>query len=955
MLPIAELIEAKNELIKVSNELLSKWRNWREGGSWQSRTSRMEAAHTIIVLEAFFSATSALNLPFRFADLYLSRAEKDAIRVSIDSPIQPTPEVPFEKVKTTLKSYYRELGVQLREFLEGLAIWDNLTSSQQEHATRQLLKVLPEAAVRRYEDRYRQLMVDVPEFAFWAGMIDQQATRAGLSSLKQLLSEAASGRVLPEQLEVLAKTQQAILQRPVVEGGDIPLGMRLPTLSQAYMSPRFRVARVSEGENPSLEQWWDKQQKIRGDFSGFLAGYFTTSQAASGPLIVLGQPGAGKSVLTKVLSAHLPSDFLAIRVPLRDVSANGDVQVQIEEAIYQATGERLQWPALARSTAGALPVVLLDGFDELLQATGVRQSDYLNRVVRFQERERDAGRSVAVIVTSRTAVVDRAEIPKDSILVRLEPFSEEQVAQWLEIWNASNAEYFARSGVRPLTPSLVLQQPHLAEQPLLLLMLALYDANENALEQTSDQLGQAELYERLMRSFATRELQKEHTSNQVSARVEDELLLLSVVAFAMFNRGRQWVSAEEVTVDLNALFPRPQVTDTSFDTPLSAGERAFGRFFFVHRSQAKRDNDLLQSYEFLHATFGEFLIARLIHSVLQEMASRATSLLGTEVKDESLRTLLSWALISARAPILSFLRDFLHGMHPTERDRQCRLILEAFRKLDTHHNYPSPSYRPSKSTPPRIFAQYSANLLLIALTLSSQLYASDFIHDAEEVVPEWHRWSLLWQSQVTSEEWASLVNGVEVTPVWRNDGQDVQLRLTEEWNPDPVDIFWLGGVNKQDSIVGWNHGQAWGSRLRREIAFTCSQDASLMLHSLEPLLLQNSSFVGVLDRASSKADTLKSVTHRLLWLLASKDKNSELRALTYAGLIEADVPGDNEAGIYNALAADLATFEDVHAKEILESAATYVHKENRAILVELAKAHGIEEIVDLRGPASNAD
>jgi hypothetical protein len=33
-------------------------------------------------------------------------------------------------------------------------------------------------------------------------------------------------------------------------------------------------------------------------------------------------------------------------------------------------GERLDWPTLARSSDGALPVVLLDGFDELLQATG---------------------------------------------------------------------------------------------------------------------------------------------------------------------------------------------------------------------------------------------------------------------------------------------------------------------------------------------------------------------------------------------------------------------------------------------------------------------------------------------------------------------------------------------------------------------------------------------------------
>ncbi|MCW2917010.1 MAG: hypothetical protein JWN52_5078, partial [Actinomycetia bacterium] len=51
----------------------------------------------------------------------------------------------------------------------------------------------------------------------------------------------------------------------------------------------------------------------------------------------------------------------------------------------------------------AMPVIMLDGFDELLQATGIGQTDYLEQVARFQEREGDQGRPVAVIVTSRNS------------------------------------------------------------------------------------------------------------------------------------------------------------------------------------------------------------------------------------------------------------------------------------------------------------------------------------------------------------------------------------------------------------------------------------------------------------------------------------------------------------------------------------------------------------------------
>src|SRR5262249_29645031 len=149
------------------------------------------------------------------------------------------------------------------------------------------------------------------------------------------------------------------------------------------------------------EPWWD-QQPVRDDLQEFLIGYLTSITAVRSPLLVLGQPGSGKSVLTQTLAARLPAaDYLAVRVALRDVPADTDLQSQIEYAIRDETGEMQTWPALAATASGALPVVLLDGFDELLQATNIGQTDYLEQVARFQEREGDQGRPVAVIVTSR--------------------------------------------------------------------------------------------------------------------------------------------------------------------------------------------------------------------------------------------------------------------------------------------------------------------------------------------------------------------------------------------------------------------------------------------------------------------------------------------------------------------------------------------------------------------------
>jgi hypothetical protein len=85
------------------------------------------------------------------------------------------------------------------------------------------------------------------------------------------------------------------------------------------------------------------------------------------------------------------------------------------------------WGQVLVAFGPAVPVILLDGFDELLQATGVSQSDYLLKVARFQQCEADQGRPVIALVTSRIAVADRVRYPEGTLALRLEPFRDEQV------------------------------------------------------------------------------------------------------------------------------------------------------------------------------------------------------------------------------------------------------------------------------------------------------------------------------------------------------------------------------------------------------------------------------------------------------------------------------------------------------------------------------------------------
>lgn len=378
----------------------------------------------------------------------------------------------------------------------------------------------------------------------WIDLIEHGATRAtihkvtkALSRIDDVLKDVISDGVRGAEISGLIRSNQAALSRPVLDVNDQPIGLNAPTINAIYIDPSYRMAQAGPGAAVSSESWWNKYE-ARHDLADLMAGYLTTTEASWAPVIVLGHPGCGKSLFTKVLAARLPTtEFVPIRVPLRDVPADADIQEQIEAAVRSCTGESASWPDLVRAAAGAVPVVLLDGFDELLQATGVAHTDYLSRIATFQERERDQGRAVAVVVTSRVSVADRARLPAGTLAIRLEPFNDPSIRSWVKTWNASNQSSFQARKVRPLDAPAVLRYRELSAQPLLLLMLAIYDADGNSLRHLRNRLSYGELYERLLTRFAERELRKSHGNfddQTIAALVERELWRLSVTGSSLF-------------------------------------------------------------------------------------------------------------------------------------------------------------------------------------------------------------------------------------------------------------------------------------------------------------------------------------------------------------------------------------------------------------------------------------
>ncbi len=329
------LLAPKSELARLSGDLVSGLAERLRGVSRLGRSERLAAAHAVIVLTAYFEALRDVSLPFDVRELKLTGAEQVAVatggaagtaslRALADALLRtdvpmPAAQRPYELTLKTLNGFYEHLSEEVSRFVAGLAVWDRLNDTHRQRFRDTMRRDVPARAVARYEELFQRLATDFPEVALWANLVDHQATRAeiqrvniGLAGMEKVLAAIGAGRLPDERRLAVARAYQAALHRPILSSGEIPEGLRMPTLGEAYVNPEFRTAQVQMADRLAEEHWWD-EQPVRDDLEGFLIGHLTAPQATEAPLLVLGQPGSGKSVLTQMLAARLPpSEFLAL-------------------------------------------------------------------------------------------------------------------------------------------------------------------------------------------------------------------------------------------------------------------------------------------------------------------------------------------------------------------------------------------------------------------------------------------------------------------------------------------------------------------------------------------------------------------------------------------------------------------------------------------------------------------
>jgi hypothetical protein len=860
LLPLWALIEPKNELIEAIKYAARKFSKSKPS-EYLDRAERMAAANCLLVYAAYFDALREQR-PAVVHDLGMSEEEAKKAWAAAERAPDPAATArvvadhvialprPADQLASDAE-IRREIFFHLSRLVER-QLW-RLRPQDNPHLTwfEKSFVALHQRAEALYQAEYLGMAVEFQQFFVW-GVLQDQAARAGqvqrlagdqrtwfellgraihgldlglkelAETVARLPASALTGSVRPdvrEAAEGLHRTYADVLERQVIDDQFTVDDAEAPRLSfprklDGFVPQAYRVA-VYHGKDIHLERddAWD-ERAVRADIGAFILLYLESPYSVQTPLLILGHPGSGKSLLTEVLAGQLAYPaYTTVRVKLRDVDPDVSLLTQLESQIRTDTGGRsVTWADFAGGLSATPPVVILDGYDELLQATGKVFASYLDEVRQFQHQQAVQHRPVRVIVTSRLTLIDKAAVPLGTTVVKLEDFDTERRDAWCEVWNRHNGPYFERAGIRPFAVPDNEKLLELARQPLLLLMLAIYDSLGNELGSQPD-IDQTLLYDSLLRRFIERELSKGQAGHEFAAlpaadqadAVQREMERLGVAAIGMFNRQDVKIQREELNDDLGYFgFDRAVTTE---GRALAEADLLLGSFFFIHESRSKLQDepagpgDGQAAFEFLHNTFGEFLAADFILRRVTEEAGTICRLSGDAMLDgtrgrqlamlsESWFGCLVHTALHTRPVILTMLREWsghrLGNRHRSRADMLTALdavVIAQLRGVLNDMAIPDPDPgRRGRSRYVRLpmrghLAVYSLNLVLLRAYLGDQNYllAEADLGDRPDSCRPWDGLTHLWRSWFTLNSLSALAGLLtaerrgqllEITPGW---------------------------------------------------------------------------------------------------------------------------------------------------------------------------------------------
>lgn len=419
-LPLFGLLGVKNQMVTLGKKLFQKLTS-KHGKDYLARMERMERAYGLICYTAFFDTLDKLlpddlrnriNLQSQEEGRKLENNEIDELLTTLQGPLNeplsfPHPTSSLEDLESQLTKLYQHMAKNFGEYVNKMSLFEELEEKESDNFVK-LIKKLPKDAIKRFEGQYYELARKYEDFRIWIEIKEKRAdqkTRSnhmkeymslarhsdekmdiGFSKLQQtvlampdIFQEVKAKHVV----EALRNRYEHIIEQPLIEKEEVPEGDGIrpvfPKISEAFIPQSYRVLRhTSKGKDIHLEkeETWEKLD-AKCDLEAFLLRFLSSPYSIEAPLLILGHPGSGKSLLTKVLSAKLMSKtYTPIRIPLRDLKhPESEIPNLVEEQINKDISDDMgSWADFSRQFTDRPLLIILDGYDELLQASVVSQN-----------------------------------------------------------------------------------------------------------------------------------------------------------------------------------------------------------------------------------------------------------------------------------------------------------------------------------------------------------------------------------------------------------------------------------------------------------------------------------------------------------------------------------------------------------------------------------------------------
>lgn len=709
----------------------------------------------------------------------------------------PNPIEGLDDTKKGLYKYYSLLTDQFRIFVDELSYYESLQGHQKDRFEA-FLRSVPELSVKCYQNQYFQLAAEFPDFFVFSNQREhsniQRSIDVGFRQISEKIphiAELYSESLAYQALEQLQNLYNSQIEAPLVNRTEMHLsitGMSFPKKVDAFIPQPFQALIYNQGIHLEHTDKWVKCQ----DLGKFVADTLRSPHLGTQPMLLLGDPGAGKTMLSHMLAARiLNHEYHVIIVHLRDVVAEAEIYQQIDRALeLSLDGTNCNWSDIRTAKLSKPILLIFDGYDELLQASGKTHRNYIEKIAEFQKNCIEIyKKTVRTIVTSRIILIDKAAIPEHTPVIRLDEFNPSQVKKWCEIWNAGNASYFTSSDLEEFVVSEESKAWTLAKQPLLLLMLALFDSNKNALRD-NENLNETQLYYSLITDFIQREQNKDASFREIqpsdqNKRVDDALERISIAAIGMYNRNEVYIHSDQLQVDLCKL----QCNNSQ--TELLESDKLLGSFFFIHHAEAtrqeNRDLEKTRSYSFLHNTFGEFLAAHYMVTQLQHTLYIINVLANAGIaqhieKHEIWYSSLMYAPLFQRPVVLRMLEAWAPtyfrmknmGEEDVRKALNILLDMELPKALsgnliteiqDTLNLFSDANAYPKKELMEHL-SIYSFNLVSICTALLEKLPLSRFDYQSrgqnEKKISGWNQLRHLWRYSFSDEDMESITKIIAV-------------------------------------------------------------------------------------------------------------------------------------------------------------------------------------------------